>query len=543
MVGTALAAPLIVAFADYLPYGYTGGHSEAVAHASLPTAGLSQLVLPYSLGPIFGFRSATGLPDVISGTWAYVGGFLMVTVIAAGLVGLFGSRLRPLRIGLAAWIGLCLLRTFGFPPVVHLLATVPGLRLTAFYRYSDPSWELAAVVLAALGLDDLARGHRARAELIGSAAVAGGLAVWAAVSAFGVMGRAVQTSGHAGGHPRAYPIFSLIGALALLVVLVVGGFLAGGPAGRSAGGGSGSPAGRRLGRMVMAGAVGLEAVLLLGFTYLSAPPPTALQTGSVQWLQAHLGSFRFVTLGPIQPNYGSYYGIAQANINDLPVPKAWNRYIEGHLDPNALPAVFSGGGRINPEGPTPAQELAANLPAYEAAAVRYVVEASDGLDVQGQPFPAAAPARSRPGPRLVYRDDFAEIWQLPSPAPSFSLATVSSGRTRSTPVNAQGCGVTWSGWDDAFVHCAQRTVLTRRVQSMPGWTASAEGRRLPVSVDTGTPAGLFQQTLVPAGVTHVRFRFVPPHEGWALVLAALAALTVVLSFLWDPSPRRPRKGG
>ena len=146
----------------------------------------------------------------------------------------------------------------------------------------------------------------------------------------------------------------------------------------------------------MAGAMGLEAILLLGFTLLSAPPPTALQTGSVRWLQAHLGSYRFVTLGPIQPNYGSYFGIAEANINDLPVPTTWNSYIAGQLDPNALPAVFSGGGRINPAGPTPAQELAAHLPAYEAVGVRYVVERSDGLDVQGQPFPAAAPPARRP---------------------------------------------------------------------------------------------------------------------------------------------------
>ena len=116
VVGSALAAPLIVAFADYLPHGYTGGHTGAVAQASVPAAGLSQLLLPYSLGPIFGFHTRAGLPDVISGTWAYVGGFLMITVIAAGLFGLFGARLAALRIGLGAWIALCLLRTFGFPP-------------------------------------------------------------------------------------------------------------------------------------------------------------------------------------------------------------------------------------------------------------------------------------------------------------------------------------------------------------------------------------------------------------------------------------------
>ena len=150
--GAALAAPLLVAFADYLPYGYVGAHNGAVAHASLPTVGLTQLLLPYSLGPVFGFHLPTGVPDTITGTWAYVGGFLSATLVAAALVGVVGRRLRSLRLGLAAWIAVCLLRTFGFQPVVHLLASVPGIRLTAFYRYADPSWELAVVVLAGLGL-------------------------------------------------------------------------------------------------------------------------------------------------------------------------------------------------------------------------------------------------------------------------------------------------------------------------------------------------------------------------------------------------------
>ena len=73
------------------------------------------------------------------------------------------------------------------------MAAVPGIRLTAFYRYSDPSWELAAVALAALGMDDLARSPRSRAKLIGVATLVGGLAIWAGIAAFGVMGTAVQT--------------------------------------------------------------------------------------------------------------------------------------------------------------------------------------------------------------------------------------------------------------------------------------------------------------------------------------------------------------
>ena len=50
VIGVGLSAPLIVAFADYLPWADVGAHNGQFAHASLPVHGLSQLVLPYSLG-------------------------------------------------------------------------------------------------------------------------------------------------------------------------------------------------------------------------------------------------------------------------------------------------------------------------------------------------------------------------------------------------------------------------------------------------------------------------------------------------------------
>ena len=137
----------------------------------------------------------------------------------------------------------------------------------------------------------------------------------------------------------------------------------------------------------MASAICVESIVMLAFTYLSAPKPTDFQTGAVPWLQAHLGTYRFYTLGPIQPNYGSYFGIGQVNINDLPEPKAWTRYIKADLDPNSVPELFSGGTRANQAGPTPSQELSTNLANFEAVGVRYVVELASGNDVLGVPFP------------------------------------------------------------------------------------------------------------------------------------------------------------
>ncbi len=537
VAGAALAAPLLVAFADYLPYGYVGAHNGSVARASLPSVGLTQLVLPYSLGPVFGFHLPAGVPDTITGTWAYVGGFLSATVVAAALVGVVGRRLRALRLGLGGWIAVSLLRTFGFPPVVHLLASVPGIRLTAFYRYADPSWELAVVVLAGLGLDDLAR-RATRPRMLAAAAVLTAAAgAWAVVTAWPLMTAAVANPPGPAGHGSSYPLGNAVGGALALALLVVGGVLAGGPA-RAGRRTPRSARLRRRGRIIMAGVVGAESVLLFGVTSLSAPPPTALRTGSVTWLQHHLGAHRFLTLGPIQPNYGSYFAIAQANINDLPVPKAWNTEIATHLDPNALPAVFSGGGRIRPTGPTAAQELSSHLTEYESVGVRYVVENAEGRDVQGQPFPPPGSPPWPAGPRLVHRDGFAEIWELPSSAPVFSLRSLPSRPTAGRPAPSvrhgglpRTCVVTGSGWDQATVRCSRPSLLIRRVQFVPGWSAVTPSGSRAVVGDASGPPGLFQEVPVPAGTTTVHFRFLPPHELPAAIACLLALLAIVVPAL------------
>jgi hypothetical protein len=531
VAGMALAAPLILAFVEYLPYANIGSHQGQFSKVSLPTFGLAQLILPYALGPIFGFNNGVGPTDTISLLWGSVGGFLTVTVVAAGLVGLVGARHRTLRIGLGAWILICLLRTYGFPPVVRLMEVVPGVRLTAFYRYADGSWELAVVVLAALGLDDIARNFTRRRALVVSALVTGVLAVWAAVVTFRLLTPATGPAGAQEEHRHYYALGSLALALGALTVLAIGGLLASrrlrSPTGGRAPLTERSETRRKLGRILMAGIVSVESILLLGFTYLSAPRPIAVQSGSVTWLQEHLGSYRFVTLGPIQPDYGSYYGIAEANVNDLPFPKAWSTYIGTHLDTNAPPLTFNGDSRVSAEGPTAAQELTAHVANYESVGIRYVVEKATGVDFQGQAYPEPGTPPWPAGPRLVYRDSFAEIWQLPDAAPAFALhdEPSASGHDRGDG----SCSVTGSGWNRATVHCSHPTILVRRVLYMPGWTASYGGASSAVGKDRTGPHNLFQSVAVPAGTTTVRFTYLPRHETAALVIALLAALAIVAS--------------
>jgi hypothetical protein len=537
--GLALAAPLVVAFTDYLPRADKGSLIGGFTYVSLAPAGLTQLILPYSLGPIFGFHTV-GSVDTLSLQWGSVGGFLTATVIAAGLVGLVGARLRSLRIGLGAWVLVCLLRTYGFPPVVHLVALVPGLKESAFYRYAPPTWELAVVILAVLGLDDVARALTPRRTLAAGAVLTAVLGAWAAVTAWPLLTHALGATPPEGAHRHVYAVVSLAGALVLLALLVLGGWWAAGRRARvhaahAADGGRRPPDGgrRRRGRLLMAAVVSLESVTMVFVAYLSAPTPTPLQTGSVQWLQAHLGTYRFATLGPIQPNYGSYFGIAQINIDDLPAPKAWTSYIGASLDPNAPTHDFSGGNAVDPNGLTPAEALTRYLPEYEGVGVRYVVENPDGLDLRGKPFPAAGAPAWPDGPRRVYRDGFAEIWELPSASPAFTLRPDPAGANpSSTQAEVPRCTVVTQGWDKATVHCSHPSVLERRVEYFPGWKASGTGVAGPVRQDDASPGRLFQQVVVPAGSTTVRFTYLPPHSELAAVAMVLALVALFGSLLF-----------
>jgi hypothetical protein len=554
--GVALTAPLLVAFADYVSHGYLGAHGSGLSSVSVPTAGLAQTTLPYVLGPIFAFHSTGHGVDAISLIWSNTGGYLTVTVIAAGLVGVIGRRLRSLRVGLAAWIAVCMLRTFGSPPVVHLMAGVPGIRLTAFYRYANPTWELAAILLAALGLDDIARGSCRRIVLVASVLVTAALGAWAAVTAWPLLTAASSTGPIAttAGTRHLYAIGSLAGALVFLALLATGGMVAGWRGQQVPavdGTGAHLPTARvskqaratkkrRRGRAIMAGAVCLEAIFLLGFTYLSAPTAYTLNAGAVRWLQAHLGTSRFYTLGPVQPNYGSYYGIAEADVNDLPLPTSWSDYVSAHLDPNSPKVLFTGVSRTNGAGPTPAQELTRHLSNYESIGVRFVVESANGLDVQGKPFPAVGSPHWPKGPRLVYHDAFAEVWELPDAAPLFSLRPAS-------PSASAGCSVVWTENDRATTSCPQASTLVRREQYLPGWTATIEHRsgtnvietRVPVRADTSGPPGLFQAVDLPAGTTTVRFAYLPAHEDLA-ALVAVAAVAVLVGSLAIGGLRRRR---
>src|SRR5205823_10799913 len=59
---------------------------------------------------------------------------------------------------------------------------------------------------------------------------------------------------------------------------------------------------------LLAALLALDAVALFVVPELSAPRQVSLDSSPVAYLRRHLGNSRFFTLGPLQPNYGSYFG-------------------------------------------------------------------------------------------------------------------------------------------------------------------------------------------------------------------------------------------
>ncbi len=88
----------------------------------------------------------------------------------------------------------------------------------------------------------------------------------------------------------------------------------------------------------------------------------------MSWLGAHLGEGRFFSVGGVYiPNYGSYFGLASLDVNDLPVPKAWSLDVSRYLAPGVSAKIFDG-----TASDTPALVLS-QLTELEAVDVRFVV--------------------------------------------------------------------------------------------------------------------------------------------------------------------------
>jgi hypothetical protein len=492
LAGVLLAAPLVIAALDYVSHGDLGLHgSGSFGTTHLNSDGLPQLILPYVFGPIFDFA---GRDFSLTRLWGSTGGYLDTSLLLFALLGLFAKRRRGLRLALVAWIVLASARMYGVPVLGDLIGALPGMSRVAFFRYATSSVELSVIVLAALGLDDLARDPGSRRRL--SWAVAASLVViaGAAIGAQSLIGRLEPRYSQ-----RPYlPVALAWGAIVVLVAAV-----------------SMLVRSVQMRTRLLAALLALDALALFAVPELSAPRAVQVDLAPVAYLKRHLGTSRFFTLGPLQPNYGSYFGLRSLNINDLPIPSVFENYVHARLDQVVAPTVFVGnyGGGRPVFAASPERELERNLAAYRAAGVKYV------LTPTGQALPQSPGAFA-----IVLRTPSTWIYELAGTKPYLTTT-------------GAACLITPAGDSAARVRCPAPAVLTRRETDLPGWSATVDGR----SVGVRRSDGLFQAIQIRAGTHQVRFNYLPPNIGWGLLgLIAGCALLV----LGPRVPRsRPRLGG
>jgi hypothetical protein len=241
---------------------------------------------------------------------------------------------------------------------------------------------------------------------------------------------------------------------------------------------------------------------LFVFPELSAPPRVHVDMAPVAFLQRNLGQGRFFTLGPIQPNYGSYFGIASLNVNDVPVASSFTSYVHRRLDQVVGPTHFVGtaqGGRpVN--APSPRDELLRNLEGYRAAGVRYVLTT-----------PGAALPEGRATFTQVLRTPTAWIYRLAGSEPYFA-ATDTRCTVRSNTRLA------------AAITCPKSATLVRRETALPGWSARVDDRPAPVRATQG----VFQAVAVQGGSHRVTFSYSPPSVAWGYLAFALGCAWVLV---------------
>jgi hypothetical protein len=116
------------------------------------------------------------------------------------------------------------------------------------------------------------------------------------------------------------------------------------------------------------------------------------------------------------------------------------------------------------------------------------------------------------GLRKVYSDALLDIWELPHPAPYY---TVMHG----------DCQISNPTRDGLVAQCSTPATLLRRELYMPGWTASVNG----VTTAVSPHQKIFQKISLIAGKNVVRFRFAPPYVNYAWIAFWLS----IIALLWS----------
>jgi len=478
LIGVVLALPALVPFLDFLKVANVGGHVASMdgsAHMSLKAAPL--FFDPYIYGTFSMNPSAAGL-------FGSMGGYFGASVAALGLVGLFGKRLRPLRIFLGAWIVLFFCGAFNILYLRSVWNLLPLVKVAAFGRYVTPSCEISLVVLAVLGVADFATSERAK-RLLNLTSLCVILALVWGVFIASPLNHVIILGAK---HRLAFMFLDALPFVTVVMVAAIGNLVK-----------------RRLATILIVLVMVGESLVMFIAPTVQSPTFITVDQAPITFLQTHQGEQRFLDFSVIDANWGSQYGLSSLSAIDLPFPKAFTTLIQTQLFPGLTPTnqfiIHHGAAGIVAQQ----NAVIAHLATYEAASVKYLVLPT---------IIPLEPGLTKLGVTKVFSDARVTIYKLPHPQPFYSTPSAS-------------CTVTSTTYDRASVNCPNgATTLLRTELSMPGWSASVNGASVPIT----TVDGVYQAITVPSGTSTVTFSFTPPHVRYAILLA-FAAL-VFLCWSW-----------
>ena len=489
-VGLVLSLPTLVPFADFMKVANIGHHVARVDGSTrISIHALQMFFDPYFHGTLFSNINVNPI-------WGNIGGYFLASVGALALLGLFGTRLRPLRLFLLGWTLFALFGAFDFLSIRKLWNLIPLVQNASFGRYIMASCEMSVILLAALGLMDLATSAQAkRLFTVTSSAMLLGL-IWIVVAG-GDLNHGIVFS-----HKARY-IFMVLDAapfVAVIALLVLGRVTK-----------------ARVTPLLVALVLGAEAMMMFAVPSGEAAKYVTVDMAPITFLQTYQGQYRYFDFAVLAPNWPTQFNINSLNAIDLPIPRSYSNYIENRLYPGLIPSnqfVIHNGmtGMIAQEN-----EIVTHFRSYEAASVKYLM-----LPVTVPIMPALI----KLGVKQVFADAKAAIYEMPSPRPFFSTSSAECSMS-STNVNRVSVTCPSAG-----------TTLIRTELAMAGWTADVNGTSVPIA----TSHGVYEAITLPKGTSVVTYKFFPPHERYAILAGILAVFFLVGTWLVERGylKRRPK---
>ncbi|HQT86658.1 MAG: hypothetical protein B7Z58_16925 [Acidiphilium sp. 37-64-53] len=307
ILALALAAPLLIPFADYVRISYYGPHDGYFSLIAWPASAMLS-VLPFMVGPIAGPippALAATASGPIDNAWWQTGTWFGIIAIAIALIAIIPRhRERGRAIMLGCIIAFGMLRIEGIDLARKAFNLIPFVGTTDAIRFVTPALDLALLIMVGLALDHW---QRRGALPRRTAAIAGAIGLGLILIVTLPHRTQVLAWYHASQFDHRFALIAcgteLAAALACLAIMT-------------------KRPSRPATIMLALLALG-DATATMASGQAAAAWSSEQATGGIRFLQAHQGLGRFFTLGPFGPDYPAADRLASINTNQLPVAAAW----------------------------------------------------------------------------------------------------------------------------------------------------------------------------------------------------------------------------